>query len=187
MTHIGSSPPLPHPIRKVKFIPIEDARLLELVGLFGETDWTSIANQMPDRTARQCRERWLYFLTPSIINGPWSADEDALLLQKFAEFGSHWKALTQFFPGRTEINIKNHYAALIRRSTPFPGHPSHNSSADVVARASTPNTDSTEKFDDLLPDLLGLPSDLEAKQETSDSSLYEREWDPEYGFQPVLF
>jgi hypothetical protein len=187
MKRIGSSPPLPPPIRKVKFIPIEDARLLELVGLFGETDWTSIANQMPDRTARQCRERWFYFLTPSIINGPWSADEDTLLLQKFAEFGSHWKTLTQFFPGRTEINIKNHYAALIRRSTPFPGPPSKKPTGDVVASSSTPNPISIENVDDLLPDPPCLPWDLEAKQEASESSFYEGEWDPEYGFQPGLF
>jgi hypothetical protein len=157
---------------------------LELVRLFGETDWTSIANHMLDRTVRHCRERWLYFLAPSIVNGPWSAGEDALLFQKFAELGSHWKTLTQFFPGRTEVNIKNHYAALLRRSTPFPGPPSHRSSADVVARASTPNTDSIENFDDLLaPCWLW---DLEAKQETSDSSFSEGEWDPEYGFQQGL-
>jgi hypothetical protein len=171
----------------VKFIPIEDARLLELVGLFGENDWSSIANHMPDRTARQCRERWLYFLTPSIINGPWSADEDALLLQKFAEIGSQWEAITKFFPGRTGVNIKNHYSALLRRRATFAGHPSQTHSADVVAPGSTPNTDSSEFFDDVLPKLPCLPSDLETEEEISDWGSGERHGDVEYRYQSTLF
>jgi hypothetical protein len=48
MKQIGCSPPLPHPIRRVKFIPIEDARLLELVSLFGETDWISHCPYLTD-------------------------------------------------------------------------------------------------------------------------------------------
>jgi hypothetical protein len=171
----------------VKFIPIEDARLLELVGLFGETDWSSIANHMPDRTPRQCRERYLYFLTPSITNGPWSADEDALLLQKFTEIGSKWKTIAKFFPGRTEINIKNHYSALLRRRATFPGHPAQKHSADVVNPASTPSTESNDLFDDLLPELPCLISDLEDKEDISDWDSGERYGDVEYRYQSTPF
>jgi hypothetical protein len=170
----------PAAIHKVKFVPLEDARLVELVGLFGDSDWGSIANHMPNRTVRQCRERWLYFLTPSIRNGPWSAEDDALLLQKFEEIGSQWKAMTRFFPGRTEINIKNHYAVLLRRRAPFSGDPSPKRPAELVAAGATPNTGSTGFFDDLFPELSSLLWDFHNKEAPSASG--EGLGDMEYGF-----
>jgi hypothetical protein len=90
-------------------------QIVELVRIHGEDDWQSIASHFAGRTARQCRERWAYYLSPSITNGPWSSEEDALLLEKFEAFGSTWNKMKSFFPGRTDINIKNRYRTLIRR------------------------------------------------------------------------
>jgi hypothetical protein len=72
---------------------------------------------MGNRSVRQCRERWTNYLAPSVINGVWSAQEDALLLEKFRLCGPHWKQMIQSFPGRTDINIKNHYMTLVRRKS----------------------------------------------------------------------
>jgi hypothetical protein len=105
----------PFGIHKVKFTQTEDIKLLELVAAHGERDWPSIARQMQNRTVRQCRERWCNYLAPWVANGPWSADQNALLLEKFKEFGPKWKTLTRFFPGRTDINIKNHYMTITGR------------------------------------------------------------------------
>jgi hypothetical protein len=101
-------------IQKAKFSQSEDLRLAELVERHGDKDWPTIANQMPNRSVRQCRERWTNYLTPSVTNGPWSPQEDDLLLARFKEFGARWRKLTEFFVGRTDINIKNHYIVLTR-------------------------------------------------------------------------
>jgi hypothetical protein len=104
---------------KIKFTKSEDTILTQLVAKFGENNWKTIASQMLDRTVRQCRERWFFYLAPSVTNGPWTSAEDALLCSKVNEFGARWKKLTEFFPGRTDINIKNHYTTLLRRQRPF--------------------------------------------------------------------
>jgi hypothetical protein len=86
----------------------EDERIRRLVTKHGDQDWTHIAENVPGRSARQCRERWSSYLAPHVINGPWSATEDRLLLDKIDEIGHQWKKLELYFPGRSNINIKNH-------------------------------------------------------------------------------
>jgi hypothetical protein len=49
------------------------------------------------------------------MNYPWLEDEDRLLRAKVAELGPRWAKMTQFFCGRSDVNIKNHYAALMAR------------------------------------------------------------------------
>lgn len=43
----------------VRWTPQEDAQLTQLVQQLGEGNWIRIATQMPGRSNRQCRERWL--------------------------------------------------------------------------------------------------------------------------------
>lgn len=90
----------------------EDEQLKKLVLEYGEHDWKTIADNLGTRTPRQCRERYKNYLMPGIVNGPWTVDEDMLLYSKFHEIGPHWTIISQFFPSRSEINIKNRWAAL---------------------------------------------------------------------------
>jgi hypothetical protein len=106
---------------KHKFTPAEDIKLAELVAVHGESNWTTIAELMPNRNVRQCRERWSIYLSPAVKTGPWSEAEDSLLVNKFKEIGPKWKKLEEFLPGRTDISIKNHYWTLFRRQSPAGG------------------------------------------------------------------
>jgi hypothetical protein len=117
-----NSPDEERTTHKIRFTTDEDIALAELVAKYGEGDWLTIARHMRNRSVRQCRERWYNYLTPSVSNGPWSSEDDALLLEKCREFGSKWKMLTGFFPGKTDINIKNHYMTLTRHHCRAPPH-----------------------------------------------------------------
>lgn len=99
---------------KCKFTLEEDSKLRELVRLYGTGDWNLIAEKMPGRTVRQCRERWRHYLTPELAKVPFSAEEDALLARKFKELGNQWKLISGFFRGRTDIAIKNRWLLLNR-------------------------------------------------------------------------
>lgn len=93
----------------------EDDRLRALVSKYGEDNWAIIASKMKKRSTRQCRDRWINYLSPLAINGTWTPEEDQLLNEKVEIYGRKWKFLTNFFFGRTDINIKNHYNFLQKK------------------------------------------------------------------------
>jgi hypothetical protein len=110
----------PKPIaHKVKFTQAEDFALMELVKKYGEMDWCQIAAQMQGRNVRQCRDRWSNYLSPQVANGPWTQEENSLLIEKVRVLGPRWTKISPFFQGRTEINIRNHWM-IISRTIPTP-------------------------------------------------------------------
>ena len=95
--------------KKLKFSAMDDQKLKDLIKLYGDQDWNFIASQMKDRNSRQCKERWEYYLSPTVNNGPWTQEEDDLLIEKFNELGSKWKEIAKFFKFRTNTNVKNRW------------------------------------------------------------------------------
>jgi hypothetical protein len=103
-------------LRKRKFTENEDSLILKDVAEKGVHAWTEIAQKLPERTARQCRERWKHYLAPEVESSrSWTPHEDAILEAKCREFGPKWSRIRDFLPGRTDVNIKNRSALLIRR------------------------------------------------------------------------
>ncbi|OHS98144.1 r2r3-MYB transcription factor [Tritrichomonas foetus] len=98
-----------------KFTPEEDARLSELVSLYGARKWELIARSMPERSARQCRDRYSNYLKPGFFNGEWSREEDALLVRKYRELGPRWSQLKEFFRNRSPNAIKNRWNYFVSR------------------------------------------------------------------------
>ena len=101
-------------ITRHKFSPEEDEVLRTLVNQYGK-DWSIVAQHMPNRTPRQCRDRWKHYISPEVITGNWTEEEDQLLMQKVEELGNRWSTISQLFPGRTDIGVKNHYISLTER------------------------------------------------------------------------
>ena len=95
----------------------EDELLIQLVKKYGTDSWTEIASEIEGRTPRQCRNRYNFFLSPEVNNSPWTAEERELLAKKYEEFGPRWALLRTFFPGRTDMNIKNEFGRLARNNS----------------------------------------------------------------------
>ena len=53
--------------KRIKFSHDEDQKLIKLVESYGQKNWGLIANEMPGRSQRQCRERWLNNLSPFFV------------------------------------------------------------------------------------------------------------------------
>lgn len=98
------------------FTPKEDVKLYNLVLIHGDK-WDLIASEMEGRNPRQCRERYRSFLAPHLINGPWSREEDELLIRLHQKFGSKWSLITRYFLGRSDCNVKNRWSQLSRLPT----------------------------------------------------------------------
>jgi hypothetical protein len=105
-----------HPLKQScprhKFLKAEDDQLRLLVAKFGESNWNLIALYMSRRNARQCRERYRNYLSPNLQPTPWTSEEETRLCEKVREFGPKWSKISAFFPGRTEVNVKNQWAAI---------------------------------------------------------------------------
>jgi hypothetical protein len=119
-------------ISRRKFTPDEDDLLRNLVMQLGKSDWSTIAQHFPTRSPRQCRDRWKHYISPEVLTGNWTEADEALLLAKVAELGPKWSTIAQFFPGRTDIGVKNRYISITGRKakdyafraqgTGLPGH-----------------------------------------------------------------
>jgi hypothetical protein len=107
-------------IARHKFTPDEDEHLRSLVAEMGQSDWNAIALHFHKRTARQCRERWRHYISPAVRIGSWSEADDQLLLSKVSELGPRWSAISNLFPGRTDIGVKNHYISLVGKKVKEP-------------------------------------------------------------------
>jgi hypothetical protein len=105
-----------HNAGRHKFLPAEDEMLRKLVEKYGETNWNLISSFMDRRNARQCRERYKIYLSPSVRNTPWTPEEEEQLTQKVKEFGPKWSLIAGFFEARSDVNVKNHWASMACRN-----------------------------------------------------------------------
>jgi hypothetical protein len=104
------------PRRKAPFTREEDERLAELIKTNGDEIWHEIEDFMPGRTFVQCRERWCLYLSPVGFAGPWTPEEDALLMRVYSEFPGRWTILSKSFPKRTPSAIKCRYKLLAKKA-----------------------------------------------------------------------
>ena len=98
-----------------KFTPEEDEQLRRLVEINGFKDWKLVSSLMKNRTARQCRERYNDYLNPALNNCEWTMEEEKKLIDLINQYGKKWSFLKQFFPGRSDVNLKNHWPVLERK------------------------------------------------------------------------
>ena len=108
--------------------PEEDAILAEAVAKFGCPDkvtsrdpaakkpgalqWSQIAAVVPNRVAKQCRERWRNHLDPSVSRQPWTEEENEMLLQRYEKYGSSWAEIASGMTGRPDNGCANSLLAL---------------------------------------------------------------------------
>ncbi|EAY20711.1 Myb-like DNA-binding domain containing protein [Trichomonas vaginalis G3] len=100
---------------KNHFTYIEDRKLSDLINNFGCTDWNEIADKMPGRNARQCKERWEKYLSPTVNKGPYSYEEDQTILEQYEVYGSQWVKIASHLKGRSDASVKARFKLLMRR------------------------------------------------------------------------
>jgi hypothetical protein len=109
--------PPPRTMRKKKepFSKEDDTKLRDVIASLGQLNWTAIAEHLPGRSPRQCRERWKLYLSPDINLEPWSLEDEQRLLKMYFTVGPKWTLISKTFPNRTANNIKNKVKQALRR------------------------------------------------------------------------
>ena len=117
LTPINSIKPKKVRGHRILFTRAEDKLLTSIMETQPFHNWNEVSKFFKNRNARQCRDRWINYLSQDINNGPWSPEEDQLLANLYNQYGPKWATIAKFFDKRRENNVKNRWYANIRNSS----------------------------------------------------------------------
>ncbi len=92
---VGNGAPPPH--KKKRWSADEDEKLAQLVEKeksLTRINWSEISHQLENRSAKQCRERYINSLKPDVKKGQWTAEEDDNIIRMQATFGNQWSKIS---------------------------------------------------------------------------------------------
>ena len=101
--------------RRGPWTPEEDQDLLSVVGELrasDSVDWSKAT--ISTRTSKQCHHRYRLRFDPTVKRGPWTAEEDELLLKLHDAHGRVWVKISTFIEGRPEWSCKSRFHSLRR-------------------------------------------------------------------------
>lgn len=109
-------------ISKTRWQPQEDRLLMQVVEDWKREknqeniiSWVQIAERVPNRTPKQCRERYKGALDPHLNRRPFSAAERTSLVGFILQHGKAWSRIADALgTGRSELMIRNFYYARKR-------------------------------------------------------------------------
>eukprot|EP00041_Stephanoeca_diplocostata_P032456 m.1040085 g.1040085 ORF g.1040085 m.1040085 type:complete len:808 (+) comp24153_c0_seq2:268-2691(+) len=88
-------------INKGRWKKDEDETLKKAVLTHKGKSWKKISEYFNDRTDVQCLHRWQKVLNPELVKGPWTKEEDNLVVELVMKYGpKRWSVIAQQLKGR---------------------------------------------------------------------------------------
>ncbi|XP_018438573.1 transcription factor MYB83-like [Raphanus sativus] len=103
-------------LRKGLWSPDEDEKLISYMLTNGQGCWNVIArNAGLLRCGKSCRLRWINYLRPDLKRGPFSPEEEYLIVHLHSMIGNRWSQIATQLPGRTDNEIKNFWNTTLKK------------------------------------------------------------------------
>lgn len=100
---------------KGSWTPEEDETIIKFVNQYGVKNWTKLAELLPGRIGKQCRERWRNHLNPEVNTSPFTPEEDELLIELHAKMGNQWVKISEIMKGRSDNAVKNRWNSTLKK------------------------------------------------------------------------
>jgi hypothetical protein len=103
-------------LRKGSWTVEEDRLIGEWVAKHGTKEWNGLVKaSLPQRTPKQCRERWMNQLQTVKADRKWTVEEDAELIRLHKMMGNHWSQIAAVMNGKTDNQVKNRWYSTVSR------------------------------------------------------------------------
>ncbi|KAI3943570.1 hypothetical protein MKW92_024749 [Papaver armeniacum] len=105
-----------HGVKKGPWNPEEDEILVNYINKNGHGSWRTLPQLAGlNRCGKSCRLRWSNYLRPDIKRGPFTPEEEKLIIQLHGILGNRWAAIAAKLEGRTDNEIKNYFNTHVKK------------------------------------------------------------------------
>ncbi|KAK3131421.1 hypothetical protein QOZ80_6AG0506260 [Eleusine coracana subsp. coracana] len=103
-------------LKKGPWTPEEDKLLIDYVQKNGHGRWRRLSKLAGlNRCGKSCRLRWNNYLRSDIKRGPFTDEEEKLIIHLHSILGNKWSSIATKLPGRTDNEIKNYWNTHLRK------------------------------------------------------------------------
>ena len=99
---------------KGAWVKEEDSKLISLYEKYGR-NWAAISKEMPQRTSKQIRDRFLNSFDTRYKRGKFSEAEDKIILKYHKIYGNQWAKIAKKIKTRTGDMIKNRFYSSLNK------------------------------------------------------------------------
>ena len=92
----------------------EDLKLLALYKKYGK-NWAAISREMPQRTGKQIRDRFLNSLDTKFDRSKFTVEEDQMILKYYKIYGNSWARIAKKLKTRTGDMVKNRFYSSLKK------------------------------------------------------------------------